>query len=105
MKMPKVESMDFEDRRYTETTVSHVRVFLVASSAHVVSQIQTFDLEKWHQQLHLEMSFNPFTIQICNHTFFFPLELMKINSDDLKVRSSGQYPFRFSRYIGCLSGN
>lgn len=42
--------MDFEDRRYTETIVSHVRVFLVASTAHVVSEIQIFDLEKWHQQ-------------------------------------------------------
>lgn len=50
MKTPKEESMDFEDRRYTETTVSHVRVFLLASTAHVVSEIQTFDLEKWHQQ-------------------------------------------------------
>lgn len=50
MKTHKEECMDFEERRYSETTVSHVRVFLVASTAPVVSQIQTFDLEKWHQQ-------------------------------------------------------
>lgn len=53
MKTPKEEGMDFEDsadRRYSEIAVSHVMVFLVASTAHAVSQIQAFDLEKWHQQ-------------------------------------------------------
>ncbi len=52
MKTPKEESMDFEDsgdRRCGEIP-SHVMVFLVASTAHAVSHIQTFDLEKWFQQ-------------------------------------------------------
>ncbi len=53
MKTPKEESMDFEDsgdRRCSETPSHHVMVFLVASTAHAVSHIQTFDLEKWFQQ-------------------------------------------------------
>lgn len=49
MKTPKEESadksMDNADRRYSEIAVSHVMVFLVARTAHVVSLIQAFDLE------------------------------------------------------------